>query len=100
MGKFKLTLKAKEDLSEIVAFVARDNIDYAISLGDRLVQTFRRLAENPMIGRERPDLILGLRSFPVGSYLVLYRVWAGKVAIVRVVHAARDLNDMLGEGEQ
>ena len=97
MGKFRLSRAAKRDVSDIVEYIALDNIDSALGIEDQLVQTFRRLADNPLIGRERSDLIHGSRSFPVGAYLVIYRVWAGEVAIVRVVHGSRDLESLFGE---
>ena len=37
----------------------------------------------------RDDLRPGIRAFPVGDYLILYR--GADVAIVRVVHGSRDL---------
>lgn len=52
------------------------------------------LAGNPKAGRERLELKEGLRSFPEGNYLILYRSCAGKIAIVRVIHSARDLDEM------
>jgi toxin ParE1/3/4 len=48
-----------------------------------------------MIGRARPELRPDLRSFPYGSYLILYRVINDGVEIVRVVHAARNLDDLV-----
>jgi toxin ParE1/3/4 len=43
------------------------------------------------MGRERPDLRAGLRSFTVGSYLIIYRPLADGIEVVRVLHGARDL---------
>ena len=48
-----------------------------------------------MIGRARPELRENLRSFPYGAYLILYRAIGDGVEIVRVVHAARNLDDLL-----
>jgi toxin ParE1/3/4 len=39
----------------------------------------------------RDDLRPGIRAFPVGDYLILYREAGADVAIVRVVHGSRDL---------
>ncbi len=43
------------------------------------------------MGRARPELPSGLRSFPVGNYLILYRPTDYGVEIVRVVHGSRDI---------
>jgi toxin ParE1/3/4 len=50
------------------------------------------LADQPESGRERPELLPGLRSFPVGYYLVFYRLSNGVLTIERVLNAARDLS--------
>jgi toxin ParE1/3/4 len=36
-----------------------------------------------------------LRYHPVGNYLLLYRVIADGIELVRVVHGARDLNNLI-----
>ncbi len=77
-----------DTLDHIVA----DDVHAAVALYKRLKNVFKLIAENPKIGRDRPELSEGLRSFPAGSYLIFYRIWAREVAIVRVVHGARDLD--------
>ncbi|MBX3294813.1 MAG: type II toxin-antitoxin system RelE/ParE family toxin [Acidobacteria bacterium] len=89
-----ITPEAEEDIDEILGYIAADNFEAAITLYGRLTGTFEMLAENPFAGRERSDLKEGLRYFPSGSYLVFYRTWAGRVAIVRVLHAARDIDEI------
>ena len=58
---------------------------------DRLQAAMATLSENPKIGPARPDLAAGLRYFPVGRYVLLYREIPGGVEIVRCVHGARNL---------
>lgn len=94
MADYIITPKAEKDIDEILLFIAADNIDASIAFSDRLSSLFDRLAENPKIGRERPELKPEIRSFPEGSYLIFYREWAGLVAIVRVLHGARDLDEI------
>ena len=48
-----------------------------------------------MIGRARPEIRADLRSFPYGAYLILFRALEDGVEIVRVVHAARNLDDLV-----
>ncbi|MBP6002441.1 MAG: type II toxin-antitoxin system RelE/ParE family toxin [Pyrinomonadaceae bacterium] len=94
MSKYIITREAEVDISEILAFIAADNFDAALNLYDRLIELFEMLADNKFAGRERPELKEDLRSFPEGNYLVFYRKWAGKIAIVRVIHGARDLDEI------
>ena len=78
----------------MLLFIAADDPDSAISFYLRLEAAFQMLGDNPKAGRERPELNEGLRSFPLGSYLIFYRVWAGKLTITRVLHSARDLDEI------
>jgi len=43
------------------------------------------------MGRARPELGHGLRSFVVGQYVVFYRPSTKGIEIVRVLHGARDI---------
>ena len=52
------------------------------------------LAENPSMGRSRPEYGRGIRSFPIGNYVVFYRPTEEGVDVVRVVHGARDFTTM------
>ncbi len=45
-----------------------------------------RLMDAPLIGLDRSDLASGLRSFPVRSHILFYRVENQTVVIYRVLH--------------
>ena len=92
--RYELSDDARDDLNEIFRFIAKDNEFAALKLVTRLLDIIANLQENPLIGRERGELKEGLRSFPEGNYLIFYRLWAGHVLIVRVLHAARDLDEI------
>jgi toxin ParE1/3/4 len=93
MTKPIITPEAVEDIDEILAYIAADNFDASVAFYSRLMDLFETLVSNPKAGRERDDLEQGLRSFPFGNYLIFYRSWAGRVAISRVLHSARDLDE-------
>lgn len=94
MTSYSLSREARQDIDEILVYIAADQLDAAVSFNDRLDETFTMLADNPKAGRERPELNQGVRSFPVGNYLIFYQVWARKVTIARAIHGARDLDEM------
>lgn len=94
MGSYSLTQDAEDDLLAIGLYIASDNIDAGIRLNGRFFELFKMLSDNPETGRERPELEAGLRSLPVASYVIFYRIWAGEVAISRVVQATRDLDEI------
>lgn len=50
-----------------------------------------RLAMFPHLGPARPDLTPDLRLWPVGDYLIFYRIEPERLVIVRILHGARDL---------
>jgi len=45
-----------------------------------------------MMGRERPELLPGMRSFPLGRYLIFYRIVEETLQVVRVLSGYRDLD--------
>lgn len=96
MGKYIVTSDCESHINDIINYIADDNVNAAIAFHERLKDIFRLICQNPIMGRERPELSEGLRSFAVGRYVVFYKVWAGEVAIVRVVDAARDLDQLFG----
>jgi toxin ParE1/3/4 len=89
------TARAEEDLIEIWTYIAQDNPDAADGLLDTLDGKSRQLADNPRLGVERPDIAAGVRSWRVGSYLILYREHNGGVEVVRYAHGARRLQDLV-----
>lgn len=58
---------------------------------DSIVNCFPMLAGMPHAGRPRPDIDTGVRSFPLGRYLIYYQEHARSgILIARVLHAMRD----------
>lgn len=97
MGYYELTEQADEDIIELADYVASDSPDAAFRLIDRIFQKCQTLADNPRLGRRRDELLPGIRSFPVGNYLIFYEPSDFGVHILRVVHGARDLNVLFEE---
>jgi toxin ParE1/3/4 len=92
--------RAKTDLAEIWEFIADDSDAHADAFIDLIDQKFQVLAQQPGIGRRRDELADGLRSFPVGRYVIFYLTVPGGVQIVRVLHGARDLETTFCEPAQ
>jgi toxin ParE1/3/4 len=84
--------RAAADLAEIWRFIAADDPASARRFLERIEAVARLLAERPLMGRSRPSLAAGLRSFPVGAYVLYYRPTSAGIRIVRVLHGARDLS--------
>ena len=95
MGQHRLAPEAEAELDNIWYYIARESgsLEIADRFVDSLTATFLLLASHPYIGRRRDDLRPGLRSFPMGNYLIVYRVEEGKnVLILHVMHGRRDID--------
>lgn len=96
-GKLRLqrTARAEEDLIEIWTYIARDSPRAADRLLDRLERKSMMLAQAPRLGMARDDIAEGVRHFPVGNYVILYRLLGDGVEIVRYAHGRRRLRGLI-----
>jgi toxin ParE1/3/4 len=97
MSEYRLTEEARQDLDEIWLYIAEDNPSAADGFLDTLYERFVLLAQQPFLGRARPELAPHLRSFPVGNYVIFYRPIDDGVEIARVLRGSRDI-DALFQG--
>ncbi|SRR6266849_1903452 len=95
---YRLAPQAEADLEDIAFYIFLDS--GSLEIADRVIQSiaerFDLLDAYPRAGRARDDLRPGIRGFPVGDYVVLYRIERADVVIVRVVRGSRDLEALLG----
>ena len=88
------TAQADEDLIDLWVYIAQDNPAAADHLLDEFEKKFALLAGLPRLGAARSDIAPGLRHFPMGNYLILYREIDPGIEVVRVVHGARRLSHL------
>ena len=95
----RLATQVVSELDEIWYYIAResDSMDIADRFVKFITDRFLLIADHPYVGRVRDDLRAGLRSFPVGQYLVLYRVVGEDVLILHVTHGRRNLEVLFGQ---
>jgi toxin ParE1/3/4 len=91
--------QADSDLDSIWYYVASSSA--SLQIADRLIDSitdrFLLIANYPNIGRRRDDdLRPGLRSFPVGEYLIIYRLQNEDVLILRVLRGSRNIQALFG----
>jgi toxin ParE1/3/4 len=91
---FRLSSQAQRDLDEIWLFIAEDNPDAADRFHDLLLSKFLTLAGQPSIGRSRRELQPNMYGFPVGNYVIFYRETSQHIEIIRVLHGARDIENL------
>jgi toxin ParE1/3/4 len=90
--------QAEAELDDIWYYVAKESgsVEIADRLIDSITERFYLLACHPHIGRPRDeDLRPGLRSFPVGEYVIIYRVEEQDVLILHVFRGSRDIEAIL-----
>ena len=94
----RLSPEAEADLDELWYYVATNgSVDVADRLTDSITTRFVLLGTHPRAGRHRDDLRPGVRVFPVGEYVILYRVDGNDVLIQRVVRGSRDIEALMRE---
>ena len=88
MPQFKLSRKAKADLTSIALYTerewGRDQRNHYILQFD---QCFHLLGENPNLGQACDEISPGYRHYPQGSHIIFYRLATeGIVEIIRILH--------------
>jgi toxin ParE1/3/4 len=94
-------LLVEQDLQNAAEYIARHNLDAAIRFLDAAENDFQFLAAMPTLGSpwesSRPEQSV-YRTWPVRgfeNYIIVYRPVRHGVAIVRVIHGARDIKSIL-----
>jgi toxin ParE1/3/4 len=86
------SLQARDDLHEIVSFIAADNPTAAETFGYRLMAKVDPLATFPQLGRVVPEEgDESIREIILRPYRIIYQVLPAQqvVAIARIWHGAR-----------
>jgi len=95
MNPLVVTPRAAADLEEIGDYIALDSPEAAMRTIERLEEISILLRDNPRVGAMRDDIAKGVRSFTVGSYLILLRSLDDGVEIVRYVDGARQQQGLI-----
>ncbi len=91
MSSYRYSSAANADIEEIARYIFDLNPVAADHFLDVLEEACELLAQHPLIGRPRPELAEGLRSFAVGNYLIFYTPATHGVDVARVIYGGRDL---------
>lgn len=100
MNRYIIAPSASRDLTEIIDYFARLNVE----TGERLIAAFEKKCQNlinfPMIGRSYEEIRPDLRGVPLDGYIILYQVTANTLEILRVVHGSRNLKALFESDEE
>jgi antitoxin ParD1/3/4/toxin ParE1/3/4 len=96
MSTYILTPEADQDLDDIWEYIALDDIEAADRWDAKLRDALAFLARNPRAGHARKDLTDEPVFFwPVGAYLIIYRIQREAILILAVTQGARDIPSYL-----
>ena len=90
-----ITPLAAFDLEEIGDNIAQDNPVRAGTFVAELRAHCEKICLNHAGYRRRPELSEGLRSCAHGNYVIFFESTTEQVTIVRILHGARDIPEVL-----
>ena len=95
MRRLIIKAQARLDMLEIWHHIAKDSLDAAIRVEEKIDAEIKSLRELPGKGHARHDTRdPSIRFWRVYSYLIAYRYDENRVQIVRVVHGGRNMRAM------
>ncbi|USQ94824.1 type II toxin-antitoxin system RelE/ParE family toxin [Caulobacter sp. RL271] len=98
MGRVLRSSLAGRDLDRIFRDISANNGDsVAVAQLNRIEAALERLGSFPNLGRDRSDLLPGLRALSVKSWEVFYRVRDEDVLVSRVLDGRMNLAAQFGK---
>lgn len=95
----------------VISPLARDDLKYIHAYGssswgttrastylDALKEQLWNLLSQPRMGIERDELLPGMRSLPLGSHVIFYRLRDQQLEVSRILHQRQDPQRILTAG--
>lgn len=100
MNRILKTRQAYDDLAELTDYITSQSPRSALRFLKAADRAFRRLATMPRLGREwsRKKELAGIRVWSIPefkNFLIFYRPIDDGIEILRVLHGARNLKNLL-----
>lgn len=97
MNRYVLTETAEAELAAILEYITEHNgVERALHVLEKFVHAFETLTASPLIGTVKPDLTdVEVRWWAVFNYFVVYDAGSEPLTIIRVLHGARDVEQLL-----
>ena len=98
MAQILFTPLATEDLREIWVYLAENA---GSESANKFLLAVKKKCETvsafPEMGRVRHEYLVNLRSFPFGNYIIFYLPLENGIAVLRIVHSSRDIQQVFDE---
>ncbi|WP_339736149.1 type II toxin-antitoxin system RelE/ParE family toxin [uncultured Gimesia sp.] len=95
MPRLIRTRQAKEDVLSIWSYIAQHDTTAADKLVQKINDLLKKLAAHPGMGTLQEQYREGLRCFPIGKYVIFYEQVENGIQVIRILHGARRLEDLL-----
>ncbi len=93
------TSTARSDLEEIIAYIADDSVDIALSVLEKLESKIKTLTSQPNRGRVVPELnyldVCQYRELIESPWRIIYRTEKNNILVLAVLDSRRDLSSIL-----
>ena len=90
MPRLRLRPSARDDLSSIFRYIVEASGSRAVA--DRFVRSLRDQSLSVTLGRPRPELRAGIRSFPFRGYIIFFRYVDDVFEVVNIIEGHRDMD--------
>ena len=94
MGKLTISPSARQDLTDIFDYIARDKPIAATNWIGTIEEKCKLIASAPQFGEKRPEYGADIRSSVVGRYVVFYRPIEDGIEVIRVIPGDRDIRSL------
>ena len=95
----KWTAPAREDVNEIIDYISKNNMNYAVKILDNIEENVKKLDTFPESYRIVPELekygYLMYREIIVEYWRIIYKIENNYVYIMLVIDGRRNLEDLL-----
>jgi toxin ParE1/3/4 len=95
MAEVVFRRRAWRDLESISDRIRHEDPRAAERFRANVLHRLRLLGRTPGAAQPRPEFGRDIRTIPIGRYIVILRVAPPKVTILRILHSARDLPQLL-----
>ncbi len=98
--QFRLTKPAIQDIEQIADYIARQSgLAQSEHFLSKLNTKFAKITHFPNLGRRRDEILPGIRSLSMDTYLILYISIRQDVEILRVVSGYRNLLALFNDSD-
>jgi toxin ParE1/3/4 len=94
MATLIISPTARQDLSDIFDYIARDKPIAAANWVETIEQKCRLIATTPEFGDKRAEYGIDIRSSVVGRYVVFFRPIRDGIEVLRVIPGDRDIRSL------